>query len=194
MNKCPICNIDAVNIYCSLSCSNVARTAKNEVKYLKSPKPCKECGGAIPYLARFYNVFCSSSCSASFNNKRRQKKQRFCASCGEETTRDSKHCIDCFISDSIKDYGKRTIESFKSTYQRHRYQKIRAHAHRIARISKLSKSCAVCGYEKHTELAHRKAISSFPKTSKIELVNVVSNLVFLCPTHHWELDAGVLIL
>lgn len=37
-------------------------------KYKKEPKLCKNCESPIPYDKRF-NIFCGSSCSASFNNK-----------------------------------------------------------------------------------------------------------------------------
>lgn len=42
----------------------------NEENYNKNPKKCLNCGSVLPYKKR-YNLFCSSSCSASYNNAKR---------------------------------------------------------------------------------------------------------------------------
>ena len=52
--------------------------------------------------------------------------------------------------------------------------------------------CAECGYDKHIEVCHIKAISDFSDDASIENVNDLSNLVGLCPNHHWEFDNGLL--
>lgn len=74
MNSCPICLNNSTYIYCSLTCSNKDRLRKNELKYNEKPKLCKQCQNPVPYLKRWYNVFCSHSCSATFNNQQRVKK------------------------------------------------------------------------------------------------------------------------
>jgi predicted restriction endonuclease len=195
MNICPVCEKEARYIYCSLSCSNKSRLAKNEAKYLKNPKPCKGCAGFVPYTGRQHNSFCSQSCAAVFNNKRREKKQRKCNLCNRLLSLKgrSRRCRVCFKSHYLKLFGERTLGSFKSTQARHRYQKIRSHAHRVADQGGLVKRC-FCGYEKHVELAHKIAIGSFSKDSKISEVNSADNLIYLCPNHHWELDSGSLVL
>ena len=45
-----------------------------------------------------------------------------------------------------------------------------------------------CGYAKHVEVAHRKDVSSFPDSALISEINDLTNLVGLCPLHHWEFD------
>lgn len=50
------------------------------------------------------------------------------------------------------------------------------------------KSCIVCGYKNHYEVAHIKAVSEFPKDSLLSEINNVDNLIALCPNHHWEYD------
>ena len=54
-------------------------------KYNKNPKMCEECGVKIPYEIRF-NRFCSHSCSATNNNKKRilkrERTTKICVSCG----------------------------------------------------------------------------------------------------------------
>ena len=76
MNHCQFCGKEAANFYCSLSCSNKARTAKNEAKYMLHPKRCKSCENPIAYAARFSNIYCSKSCAAHENNKIPKRKKK----------------------------------------------------------------------------------------------------------------------
>lgn len=52
--------------------------------------------------------------------------------------------------------------------------------------------CRVCDYRRHVEVSHIKAVSSFTDDVTVARINEVNNLVFLCPTHHWEFDNGYL--
>ena len=52
--------------------------------------------------------------------------------------------------------------------------------------------CAICGYNKHIEIAHIKAVSEFDDNSTINEINDPNNLIGLCPNHHWEYDNGLL--
>lgn len=76
MNHCEFCGKEAAKIYCSLSCSNKARTDKNEAKYMLNPKRCKSCGEPIAYVARFASIYCSRSCAAHENNKIPKRKKK----------------------------------------------------------------------------------------------------------------------
>lgn len=53
---------------------------------------------------------------------------------------------------------------------------------------KLKLPCHICGYSKHVELAHIRAISSFPLTALVGEVNHKDNIIQLCPNCHWEFD------
>ena len=53
---------------------------------------------------------------------------------------------------------------------------------------------AICGYDKHVEIAHIKAVSDFDDSSLISEINHPDNLIGLCPNHHWEYDNGLLKL
>jgi len=194
MNRCLTCDKECRYSYCSLSCSNKDRSRKNEIKYLLAPKICKKCKGSIPYKARWQNVFCSSSCSALYNNSLKIKKQYCCQDCGfiKKTRSYRLRCINCAGIASIEEFGNKQLKDFDSTYARHRYQKIRGHAHRVVKRANLEKVCRECGYSKYVELAHIKPISSFSPESYLREINAISNLVYLCPNHHWELDNGVL--
>lgn len=52
--------------------------------------------------------------------------------------------------------------------------------------------CEICGYSNHVEVAHIKAVSDFDDSTTISEINSLSNLIGLCPNHHWELDNGYL--
>ena len=69
--NCLECATECNYTYCSLSCSNRSRTAKNKTKYDLNPKLCKECVGPIKYEARARSIFCSHSCAATHHNRPR---------------------------------------------------------------------------------------------------------------------------
>ena len=48
--------------------------------------------------------------------------------------------------------------------------------------------CEVCGYSKHVDACHRKAVAVFSDDTKIREINHIDNLLWLCKNHHWELD------
>lgn len=52
--------------------------------------------------------------------------------------------------------------------------------------------CSICGYDKHVEVAHIKPVSGFDENTPIFEINSISNLIALCPNHHWEYDNGIL--
>ncbi len=56
------------------------------------------------------------------------------------------------------------------------------------------KQCFVCGYDKFVDICHIVAVRTFEKTAKVSDINSRSNLVYLCPNHHHELDGGLLKL
>lgn len=57
-----------------------------------------------------------------------------------------------------------------------------------------SPKCAICGYDKHVEVAHIKPVSGFSDEATMREINSFSNLIGLCPNHHWEFDNGLLKL
>ena len=69
---------------------------------------------------------------------------------------------------------------------------IRKLADMIFKKSNKPQKCAICGYDKHTEIAHIKAVSEFSDDVFISEINDINNLVALCPNHHWEFDNGLL--
>jgi len=72
------------------------------------------------------------------------------------------------------------------------YQTARSQIQKWARIiykeSSKPKQCIVCGYSKHFEVAHIKAVADFDDDALVSEINDIDNLIALCPNHHWEYD------
>ena len=140
---------------------------------------CLMCGNKIPYEKR-KSKFCNRSCSATYNNLNRIKK--------------------CKPSKSSRtppiDWGavsKGELISRCSTWQSWRTQ-IRKHAHKIITDNGVEYKCHHCGYSLHNEICHIIPVSDFDDDALLNDINDVHNLIYLCPTHHWEFDNGYLEL
>lgn len=64
--------------------------------------------------------------------------------------------------------------------------------HARTKALSMRQECAVCGYALHVECCHLIRVGDFPADALVSEINAISNLVLLCPNHHWELDRGVL--
>lgn len=134
--------------------------------------------------------FCSTSCSATYLNRqkpKRAKKEKFCSGCGRSSVRNSEKCKFCR---ERKDYGILTLADVSqiSGSRNSYYTTVHLHSRSVAKVSGLLEKCAKCGYELCVECCHIKAVSKFPLTATLNEVNNKSNLIGLCPNHHWELD------
>ena len=69
---------------------------------------------------------------------------------------------------------------------------IRKDAYRVYINNGGELKCAICGYDKHADVAHIKSVSSFDDDVLISEINDFKNLIGLCPNHHWEFDAGLI--
>lgn len=65
---------------------------------------------------------------------------------------------------------------------------IRRHAIKVYDTSDKPKACSSCGYSKHYEVCHVKAVSEFIDEALVEEINSIDNLIALCPNCHWEYD------
>lgn len=65
---------------------------------------------------------------------------------------------------------------------------IQKNARNVYFLSNKPKQCVCCGYDKHFEVAHIKAVSDFEDDALISEINNEDNLIALCPNHHWEYD------
>lgn len=80
---------------------------------------------------------------------------------------------------------------YPATGSRGKFHNIRINARKVMKDANIVKECKKCGYNKYVEVCHIKAISDFPATALISEVNSLSNLMYLCPNCHWELDNGI---
>lgn len=92
---------------------------------------------------------------------------------------------------SIREKTKGEILSSFKTYQGYR-SAIRRDAEKTFEELDGHCSCCVCGYNRHIEIAHVKAVSSFSHNALIKEINNIENIIPLCPNHHWEFDNGVM--
>lgn len=196
--------------------------AASYARYLKSPNICQQCQETI--LPRDgervadirVRKFCNRSCAARFNNAAAPKRKSTyrnggtCESCGTHvhykprsggSYTPKRFCAPCLSTFRAKRRGvdqiaKRTkgeLFENRAGYQSAR-SSIRQHAYSVYASTGKPFSCAVCGYEKHAPVCHKRPVADFPDEAKVEEINAIDNLVALCPNHHWEMDHGMLIL
>lgn len=139
-----------------------------------------------------YNKYCSSTCSAKYNNAakpKRTKQLKVCELCGlEKAEKRNKFCSEC---KHIK-RGDITLGEaiYRDLHKSSAFALVRTRARSIAKALGWS-CCFICGYSKIIEIAHIKPIKDFDENTKISEINDVKNLVPLCPNHHWEFDHGL---
>ena len=139
--------------------------------------------------------FCSRSCSAIYNNKRKTKQKYYCEKCGTligegQKFHRRKYCNDC--NPNNVNWDNVTLKEVKEKRKYQPHSRIRELARRKALQYNRFYQCSNCGYDKHIEVCHVKPINSFDENSFINEINDLSNLVGLCPNCHWELDNGLL--
>lgn len=142
--------------------------------------------------------FCSRSCSATYTNKLNPKRklERICCveGCQELTVNcRTSRCAPHWTEYKENKFQNRTIGQYRqmqSVKGKHPSW-IHAHIRGFARswLKHLTKEpCRKCGYSKHVELAHVKAVSDFEDSALLSVVNSEKNVIPLCPNCHWEFD------
>ena len=136
--------------------------------------------------------FCSRSCAAKRNNVLAPKRrmQGTCAVCGDAIPHRNKYCHAHRPKPLDRDLPIGAIAD-GSDHPACRHARLRQDARRVYYAS-MPVKCVRCGYDKHVEICHRKALATFPLDTPISVVNSLDNLVGLCPNCHWELDNGLL--
>lgn len=135
-------------------------------------------------------VFCSQSCSAKMGNRSPKRPHcqtiKPCLSCGKEIRNlETIRCASCW-SDFRHEVAGNLLKRESSR------TRISAHARRVIKDS-LS-ACLVCGYDFAVEAAHIKPVKSFSADTPVKEMNLLENLIPLCPNHHLEFDRGKLKL
>lgn len=160
---------------------------------------CFTCNNLL--VRRDQKKFCSQSCAASFNNKKYPKKiagYRSCPGCKKQYLKKvlpkKCYCIECKTKHKNNLIYNRNLTKKELTYEKHTqgaaFAYIRWHARNVVIKGKELK-CEVCGYNKHVEVAHKIPIFKFSEDAKLLDINNPSNLILLCPNHHWEFDHSV---
>jgi hypothetical protein len=134
--------------------------------------------------ARSPNHYCSRSCAAISHNKNpnrnTKKKTKKCKICGELIYSSRQKCPICIENFIPPDY---TLK--EAIYDQHHrssaFALVRSRARNVAKQLGLNQ-CSHCGYDKHVEIAHIKAIKDF------SLNTHPTNIIALCPNCHWEFD------
>lgn len=151
--------------------------------------------------------FCSRKCSNINRNNIRWKghtsKRKLnvkCTVCGKyrDWRGENGLCNNCNKKTLTEQCKSITIKEIKNKYQKK--LKSRWYSVPIRGFAKSwnktlrSHSCQKCGYDKHTELCHITPINKADENITLGEINDPSNLLVLCPNHHWEFDNGVLEL
>lgn len=160
-------------------------------------KVCRQCNKQL--TGTWNKKFCGRSCAATYNNKAHPKRSREkkdwpkCRTCENKVkSRSGVFCQHCL--DNKKHYHGagpiefQTIEVATRRTGSNRYDIIRYHARNLYKKILLNPLCEKCGYTKHVEICHIKAVSTFPKETLVSEVNSRNNILFLCPNCHWEHD------
>lgn len=148
--------------------------------------------------------FCSRSCAATYNGskypKRSKEKEYWpkCFTCDKKVARKSgKFCKECIenkkhyngkpaelqtLGEVVRNEGRRS----------NKFDLVRKMAHRL--YGKERGRCEKCGYEHYSEICHIKDIASFSNETLLSTINDKSNIIFLCPTCHWELHHGIFVI
>jgi len=149
--------------------------------------------------------YCSRSCAAKINNtlhpKRGTTSTKKCRTpeCNELLTQSKLNvfCKSCVVNKkhirgTLLDES--TIQDVIVRAKSNRYDVIRAHCSAKHKTEKLNSVCEFCSYPHHLELCHIIPISSFPKDTKLKVVNAPTNILFLCSNCHWEYDNHFIVI
>ena len=163
---------------------------QNIETYFASPKRCKKCNSVIGYKNRF-NVFCNSSCSASFTNTLRAKKIREINSRFEKRQLVYWNCLSCnkTHSTTVWKVGKYCNNDCQLLYQYN--QKIKDWLSNNANIGKGTikrylieqhgYKCAVCGL---SDWNNKPMILELEHVDGNSENNALCNLCLICPNCH----------
>ncbi len=177
---------------------STCRNCLNKKKAIE--KPCLQCNKLT-----LNPKFCSQSCAAKITGKKfpKRKTTRICTKCNNKV-KSYKHSLCDFHT---KEYQESKVENYKNKplkeyWNRPGLESLHpssksSHIRIMARTWNkdiLAKPCANCGYDKHVELCHIKAIRDFDENSTIGEVNSPNNLIQLCPNCHWEFDNYIITL
>jgi hypothetical protein len=139
--------------------------------------------------------FCSRSCAVTQNNRLAPKRRPagLCSVCSCPVPARNRYCEEHRPNRQLdRSQPIRTVAD-NSDHSACRSARLRQDARRHY-LAAFPYRCSRCGYDKHIEVCHRLALTSFSLETPIAVVNALENLIGLCPNCHWELDHGLLQL
>jgi len=157
-------------------CDNCGKSVQKEARHVRSA------------LANCRRMFCNTSCSASFNNKRHPKrtKKEFLCSCGNRMSKESSQCIVCYRESMVAEDSVTMGELF-SRYGKGRHVAASVYAlingRARSRHSKPS-TCDNCTWAYNLVWHHVKPMSEFGPEATVAEVNDRKNLLCLCRNCH----------
>jgi len=187
------------NQFCSGECHNKFKRTHSQLNDIKVH--CKSCNKLITKRISKKEInknhFCSRSCSATYNNSinpKRKKSKRTCKKCNVDITGQGRKTICDNCNNFIIDWSKVTFAEIKAKRRYQKNSRIRDLSRNIYYKSGQPQFCFNCGYDKHIDVCHIIAVSSFPDSAVVSEINSLSNLIALCKNCHWEFDNGYLSL
>lgn len=144
-------------------------------------KYCIVCGKK---LEKSQKLFCSHSCSASYNNKQREKKIKQCLNCGKEVENYHKNTSFC-SNECQRDYEyKQYISAWKKGEESGLRGKWEMSSHiRRYMLEKTNCSCEICGCN-WVNPKNGRPIVQIHHIDGDAFNNTEENLQVLCPNHH----------
>lgn len=139
---------------------------------------------------------CRRCANIATNEKRFGKINRYkCPICGGKKSRQSKQCMKCVEKSKWKRVMNKTLDEMMhhNSASRAIYNAVRKYARKYLEFKKIEKKCVVCAYSKDIlDTSHFRDITDFPRDTKIQDINSLKNILYLCPRCHKELDKGIM--
>jgi len=168
---------------CSASFNNNLKTKRRGSKTVPTGR-CKRCGKVINYQKRADRI-------------NEYRKVKFCPDCriivAQESLLKTRKKNGALTWDIVSEMTK--DELFEKMGRDPYKFKLRVTSHAQTMWNKYNKKsgCELCDFQFHV-ICHKKAVKDFSGSTKIKEINDESNLIGLCPNHHWLLDHGLLEL
>ena len=144
---------------------------------------CKNCRHEFKALITEKREFCSQSCSATYNNKKRKIK-RYCLNCNKELKNNKKFCSHKCMGNYLKNNNIKLIEKGVGDFTDIIYKNYL--------IEKYGENCMKCGWNKIHPITKKVPIQLNHIDGNSENNNL-ENLELLCPNcHSLTLNFGIL--